>query len=297
MAIGICIEGMNTCPTESELIARMMNASCRSPSGSCDWEDFCDGKLSNCVDSVKVQGTICRPKKGPCDIADSCDGTTKTCSPDLVFGSGHVCRPEFGTCDLAEVCTFNETHSATGKDNEYFYLDDVYQCPTNVFKGKDVVCRNLNASLECDLEEYCTGNGSECPFDSFKAQGSECGIGDSCFWFDQNSTHVKVCGSDGKCFGENHCNCTSNNDCNDGFPCTIDQCVNSTCNYSIVSLSDGKICRESVGGCDKEERCDGGEECPIDSFLNGTVCREINENDLCDSEERCDGKSSICPRK
>ncbi len=74
--------------------------------------------------------------------------------------------------------------------------------------------------------------------------------------------------------------CDSNIDCDDGDPCTIDQCVNGGCQHDSVDPCCGD------GSCTGSESCDN---CPQDCFCLGCgngVC-EANE-DFCDCPEDCE---------
>src|SRR5215813_8117082 len=68
--------------------------------------------------------------------------------------------------------------------------------------------------------------------------------------------------------------CLADADCNDGNPCTLDQCgADNTCAHPAGNA--GVTCRPLAGPCDIEEHCSGtSTDCPADTFLPTTeVCR------------------------
>ena len=88
--------------------------------------------------------------------------------------------------------------------------------------------------------------------------------------------------------------CSSNADCDDSNPCTVDICeVDFSC--SNTPGNNGTTCRASAGFCDIEEVCDGiNAACPVDTLkANTEICR--NATGDCDVEELCDGITATCP--
>jgi len=93
-------------------------------------------------------------------------------------------------------------------------------------------------------------------------------------------------------------NCSSDADCDDHNPCTVDRCATGTGGVKFcdsVPGNAGTMCRPSVGVCDVPETCTGtSRECPADALVAaGTVCRA--SAGVCDPPETCSGTSASCP--
>ncbi len=83
--------------------------------------------------------------------------------------------------------------------------------------------------------------------------------------------------------------CTTNQDCDDNKPCTIDTCIASGC--VNTPGNSGTVCRAATGSCDAAETCDGtSDACPVDTLLpNGTTCED---GDACNGSETC--QAGVC---
>jgi len=92
--------------------------------------------------------------------------------------------------------------------------------------------------------------------------------------------------------------CSSNTDCDDHNPCTVDTCVSGTGGVKFCDNAPGNagaVCRPAAGVCDVPETCTGtSRECPPDTFAApGSVCRP--SAGACDPPETCTGTSASCP--
>ena len=126
--------------------------------------------------------------------------------------------------------------------------------------------------------------------------------------------------------------CTTNAQCNDNNPCTVDECVSvmgpDFCRNTPGNA--GSVCRASAGVCDAAEVCTGASaECPVNvTAPGGTPCTNDNNictvdqcggtvlmgngvcehpagnpgmvcragsGDVCDPSETCTGQSATCP--
>ena len=122
----------------------------------------------------------------------------------------------------------------------------------------------------------------------------ECDDGDPCTR-DECIDHVCVWTLEG--------DCSSDADCNDDDPCTDDECVNCMCQHSNNSAScdDGDPCTEndrcSGGVCfGTQKDCDDGILCTIDSCVDG-VCINDNSGCICNKDSDCPSqecKSARC---
>lgn len=89
--------------------------------------------------------------------------------------------------------------------------------------------------------------------------------------------------------------CEDNDDCDDGLPCTDDQCeLTSNSCFHLLSI-EGTLCRPSIGPCDAAETCDGSSaDCPDDDYrVDGFMCtadpRSICLEGSCEESECGDG--------
>src|SRR5205814_116496 len=93
-------------------------------------------------------------------------------------------------------------------------------------------------------------------------------------------------------------NCSSDADCDDHNPCTVDMCITGSGGAKFCDNPPGNagtVCGASAGPCDVAETCSGSSAtCPADSFRSaGTVCRA--SAGPCDVAETCTGSSATCP--
>src|SRR5215475_14627585 len=72
--------------------------------------------------------------------------------------------------------------------------------------------------------------------------------------------------------------CTTNTDCDDGNPCTVDTCDSGSCHHALAPST--TVCRAAAGVCDAVEHCTGDSDvCPPD-IKSTDVCRPAV--DVCD---------------
>src|SRR5213593_2211662 len=93
-------------------------------------------------------------------------------------------------------------------------------------------------------------------------------------------------------------NCSTDADCNDHNPCTVDTCATGTGGTKFCENAPGNagtVCRASAGVCDVAEACTGtSRDCPADGLASTTtVCRA--SAGPCDMAENCTGSSASCP--
>src|SRR5438552_3699687 len=93
-------------------------------------------------------------------------------------------------------------------------------------------------------------------------------------------------------------NCSTDADCDDHNPCTVDTCATGTGGTKFCDNAPGNagtVCRASAGVCDVAETCTGtSRDCPADGVASATtVCRA--SAGPCDVAESCTGSSATCP--
>jgi hypothetical protein len=276
--VEFCTGSNGQCPPDTKAPATQV---CRGSAGPCDVGELCDGVRDACPADAKQPATlICRSSAGPCDVAEHCTGTTNLCPTNVFQNASVVCRAAGGVCALDVKCTGSTA-----------------ACPPIAYKPSSTVCRNANPSVACDASEVCTGTTVDCPPDGALPVGTACTlpVPDLC-------VSSAKCAGLGSCTGvRDRCECTSNTECDDGNPCSIDTCVTLVAPLSgrkcvYTPAQDAKVCRPSAGICDEPERCDGARTvCPDDLFNTGSVmCRD--STGVCDVAERCDGTAATCPR-
>lgn len=147
------------------------------------------------------------------------------------FSGGSKSRPKDGSMDVHIECTGPEE---CVDDNPCTVDDCVDNMCTHSPGNQGEVCRP--AVNECDMEEQCDGESTECPADEQRPDESSC--------------------------------------TEDGNPCTIDICVAGACAHPAGNF--GSVCREASNECDQSEECDGeSTECPLDELQpDNTPCTE-----------------------
>ena len=93
-------------------------------------------------------------------------------------------------------------------------------------------------------------------------------------------------------------NCSTDADCDDHNPCTVDMCATGTGGVKFCNNMPGNagtVCRASADACDVAETCTGtSRDCPADQLASTTtVCRA--SAGPCDAVENCTGSSPSCP--
>jgi hypothetical protein len=161
--------------------------------------------------------------------------------------SGAAC----GACNDGNVCTTDRCVSGA--------CDFTQAAPANT------PCRNANG--ECDVAETC--NGTTCPVNGFKPNGSDCTD-------DGNPCTTDSC-NNGACV---HGNAAPNTPCTDNNVCTQgDACQNGVCQPgSMINCDDRNDC--TTDSCDRMMGCQNP------SKPDNTMCDDGN---MCTSGDKCTG--------
>ena len=246
----------------------------------------CKGS-NNCTD-----GRGCSTTSGECITCSSdadCDDSDQ-CTTDFCGGNGcENIKMNSGSCDDGFACTTDDTCSngecvATVADASK--CNDTLDCTIDTC---DLVtgCANTPADPLCDDGNPCT-SGS-CLVNGDGGGGCEqantsgdCSLTSVCF--DNHRCDLGVCIGDDTCSGGEYCSspdnrcveCVGDGECDDGFACTADSCVNFACVY----VTDDSACADS-------------EFCSTDTCVAGQGCVYTNNNGLCDDGATCT-PSSYC---
>jgi len=252
------------CSSSTGCIHQANHKSC-DDGNACTQGDSCSN--GKCVGG----GSVTCDDGNPCtvDYCDSSIGCTATFVPDgTPCGEGNICTGvsvcKSGACEPGEPLDCDDGNPCT-KDN----------C------DPDNGCVHENAQLDCDDGNPCTidfcKSGEGCAAVSVP-NGAPCEDGDMC-------NGIEVC-EDGVCSQG------IPKDCDDGNPCTDDQCDAGTgdCTYSY-----------NTAGCDDGDPCTTNDRCKSGVCI-GTPggcacttdddCHQYDDDDLCNGHMFCDQSHS-----
>jgi hypothetical protein len=228
---------------------------------SCDSEGVCVGQALDCDDGNTCTDSSCDPLQG--------------CAPQPL--------PEESSCDDGDGCTLDEacyggecktlnSDCSCVVNADCPQVEDLclggYACLSgNCVKEEDVVC-SVNPNL-CRLN-VCDSDTGECstidaPGDTVCTDGDLCTLDDSCY--------------NGICTG-------NVNQCDDGNPCTADECSAGIC---INELTEGLACDDG-DPCTIQEKCKTG-ECGSGVFICSCFvdaqCKVFDDGDACNGQWKC----------
>jgi len=272
------------------VIDEAVNAAC-DDGNACTIDDHCEG--GTCVASVQadcndgnectddtcdaIQGCVAAPNTAECEDGDLC---TKgdACSGGLCVPGGpydcddaNVCTKE--SCDPVSGCAYTPADGLGCDDGDQCTLDD--KCSQGQCMG--------TASLKCDDGDVCTDDYCD-PAVGCATKYNTAPCDDESF-----CTQVDAC-LDGKCTG------ASPLDCDDGNPCTLDECNPvAGCGHTEqdIACSDGTECTagdqciagQCVGG--PAVLCDDDNPCTDDSCDPAVGCVHTNNAHTCDDGSLC----------
>ncbi len=235
-----------------------------------------------------------------------------------------VCVTVFGNAQMAGKCSNNQTLGCTKDQNCpsggkcVFPANNTgaarcYTCantaPTNCIGAVPVACTSIcSVGIATGADPfygYPTHTANKC-------NGSNCLANDTAVNCCLTSTDIgaggeliDVCSYPSQSPNSNpsDCvisppNCSTDADCDDHNPCTVDICATGTGGVRFCDNMPGHagtVCRASVDVCDVAETCTGmSRDCPADQLASATtVCRA--SAGPCDAVENCTGTSVSCP--
>ena len=165
-----------------------------------------------------------------CDPFTGCVNMPKWCSP------GEACDPATGNCGMGP-CTIDAD------------CNDWNDCTTDTCNAG--VCEN--APVSCDDANACTIDFCN-SYGGCVNMPKECSPGDTCNPVTGNCEPVPPAG------------CTSDAECDDSNPCSMDTCNVGVCEYAPVSCDDANACTidfcDPYGGCaNMPKDCSPGDAC------------------------------------
>jgi hypothetical protein len=263
----------------------------------------CDDGITCTIDTCDaIEGCFNTPDDGLCDDGQFCTGDG-SCDPqqDCVFtGSpclpGEFCNENQDRCDECEVdvdcsdglfCTGVETCvDGVCVPGTPPGCDDGLDCTIDSCDTELDECVHTPDHGACDDGLFCTGEAT-------------CDVNDGCLLSGNPCEPDEFCNED-----ENRCDeCEFDSDCDDGFACTTDACVNGVCVFTPDDnfCSDGQFCNGAetcnpsdqnadAAGCvnGADPICDDGLECTID-FCNtaSNMCDATPVDSLCNDGNPC----------
>ncbi len=259
-----------------------------SPCGDCDDANPCT--VDACAD------TACTHTPDDALCAD--DGlacTTAQCDPAL----GCVQRPDDGACDDAVACTVDACGAAgcthTPDDGA---CDDGIACTRDSCGGAGG-CLNVPDDALCSAGQFCRDGGCAEPPRCASMGDPRCDDGVACTTdtCDLTTGRCVYVNDDAACDDGLFCNGTqacapfrgcilaSVPRCDDGIPCTIDQCDEAA--DACESLPEDRLCGDGTF-CNGAERCDVG----AGGCASGAA-PDCDDADAC-TTDRCDARLDRC---
>ena len=246
--------------------------------GACDDNDLCTNNDFCSNGDCKGLPVICTGGDGVC--------TTSICSAE----SGE-CEIETQSCDDSNACTLDSCDPATGCVFVSIDCDDQDLCTSD---SCDVSTGCVNADKNCADSLFCT-------IDSCNESTGEC------------ANAPVVCESTTACFvgvcSEQAQGCVYSAACNDGLPCTADNCIEDitgiTCENTPITCNDDDpctidVCDAQTGDCKETPLvCNDDDPCTIDACVSesdGCVFSALcDDNDPCTVDTCTDGTCAQAP--
>ena len=237
----------------------------------------CSNDSSLCVDdSNPCTDTVCNALGSGLGDVFGCSTTNNTAS-----------------CNDGQFCTINDVCSAGTCGGSARNCTDSNVCTTDSCNEGTDVCDNLNNTIACNDDQFCTVN-------------DVCG-GGTCGGSARDCTDSNVCTTDSCNEGTDVCDNLNNTiACNDGQFCTVDDvCSAGVCNGSARDCADvngctDDSCNEGTDVCDNVPNaapCDDGAYCTVEDVCSGGTCggsaRNCSDGIDC-TDDSCNEASDQC---
>ncbi|MSP90997.1 MAG: hypothetical protein EXR79_04210 [Myxococcales bacterium] len=266
----------------------------------------CLGTAVKCDDKTPCTADGCDPKKGCVYVpvpAPCSDGSTCTSADACKAGS---CVGAAIDCGDGNPCTLDSCDGATGCQHdaaatEGTGCDDGSACTLgDTCKGS--VCAT-GTTITCDDKNSCTDDNCDIVSGSCKhtLNTAPCTSASAC-------TTDATC-KQGVCKGTEQAGCCKlAADCDDGNPCSIEQCNKpaGTCTRTLLEslacddgskCTVGDTCKQGVCSAGNQLGCDDGKACTAEYCLAAAGCQTLQlVTGPCSNGNPCDGAESCSPK-
>ncbi len=261
--------------------------------GSCMADADCDdgnectqnrcvaGACLNLEQPAGASCTLADGSSGYCDGAGACAG----CTIDSQCDDGNPCTDDacnVGSCMHADTAAGGSCTLADGSSGycdgagacvgctDDAHCDDGNPCTDDACDTASGTCTHTNSSaasgclLSSGASGYCDGAGlcAECTEDGHCDDGNPCTrdrcFAGACLNLEQpaGASCTLADGSSGYCDGAGACvGCTTDSQCDDGNPCTVDSCNSGSC--TSTASPDGTPCADDGDEC-TQDVCSSG---------------------------------------
>ncbi len=304
MEAGDCCDDFElvcSCATDSDCQAGVGNCG----SASCQ-DGLCESTTKKCNDSNDCTADSCDPATGNCVSTPMANGTScdnvgckeGTCTAGSCKAGGNA--PDGDYCDDGDPCSDDdECTGGTCKGLTPTDCDDYDECTADsCAAGAGCVNKPVSNGAACDDGDACT-SGDSCQLGNCDgkamAEGSPCDDGDACTLNDActggtcDGLQAKPgtpCDDEDPCTVQDVCTsayCSGDyNDCEDGNPCSDDQCDSATGQCLNEPLKEGAKCDDD-NDCTSATVCTGG-SCLGTADPDGSACNDGND---CTDQEKC----------
>ena len=269
----VCVDGYNG-----------KECGCNSDS-DCKSGYHCNATMKMCaIDDVSSCNTTeCKAATGIYYFGNACvddgfGGKMCGCTKNTECKSGYSCNTSNDTCEPESTCSNTKCKAMTG-DN---YTGNV--CVTSYDNKKDCGC---NDNADCKSGYHCNAAMLMCVKDDSSCSATECKAATGIYYFGN------VCIDDG--YGGKMCGCTKDSECNTGYTCDVDTCVNNSCdsNYDCAAgyICDNNTCVKS-SGCSSDSGCPAGYVCDNGTCVTSSTC---SSNSGCPAGYICDNGTCVKP--
>ena len=285
---------------------------CTSPGSPCEPGEFCNEErkiCGGCGDGqVRTEeGEECdpgEPKNDHCCDPESCRWVAAdTADPQGLCSGAGQCRID--VCDGAGACTTLNREDGTpcGEpgESDCDLADSCLggECSSN-HRPASFLCRP--ATGECDVDEYCPGDGPDCPPDRYKTDDTPC-TDDGVFCNGPEKCHEGVCASQGSpcpvgvfcneerkicggC-GDGEVNTAEGEQCDPGPPKNDHCCDPLSCHWTPSDQPDPQLVCTGAPAC-QVDLCNGSGDCRRENLPDGSACGDGSES-ACDRPDTCRG--------
>ncbi|MDJ0868167.1 MAG: hypothetical protein QNK03_18820 [Myxococcota bacterium] len=220
------------------------------------------------------------------------------CDDDVDCDEGFVCGDDgFCECDGDEDC--GPGQACQNGFCQFPFCDSSFDCERGELCNFST-CESAGAGQSCQDSSQCP-RPFRCLTESFNFVCGQCDVQNPCPP-GQDCVDLECVDEDSRpCLGDDSCNCSTRNDCDEGETCQRGVCTATGLCASDADCGEGFQCCTPQGYadvslgqqryCDRTcpQRCESDEECPTGSCAYGW-CEHVACGDgFIDGKEQCDG--------